>query len=88
VGKRLPVLKSDNHTVICESAVNKTRDPRPLAPLWDSTASYKDYFTFFLPSAPLTEMITRNIKIIMFLGSNVRRVRRANNLTAICEPIV
>jgi hypothetical protein len=25
----------------------------------------------------------RNIKIIMFLGSKVRRVRRANNLTAI-----
>jgi hypothetical protein len=27
-------------------------------------------------------------KIIMFLGSKVRRVRRANNLTAIYEPIV
>jgi hypothetical protein len=24
----------------------------------------------------------------MFLGSKVRRVRRADNLTAICEPIV
>jgi hypothetical protein len=24
----------------------------------------------------------------MFLGSEVRRVRRADNLTAICEPIV
>jgi hypothetical protein len=30
----------------------------------------------------------RNIKIIMFLGSKVRRVRSADNLTAICEPIV
>jgi hypothetical protein len=29
----------------------------------------------------------RNIKIIMFLGSKVRPVRRADNLTAICEPI-
>jgi hypothetical protein len=29
-----------------------------------------------------------NIKIIMFLGSKVRRVRRADNFTAICEPIV
>jgi hypothetical protein len=30
----------------------------------------------------------QNIKIIMFLGSKVRPVRRADNLTAICEPIV
>jgi hypothetical protein len=37
---------------------------------------------------PLTEMSTRNIKIIMFLWSKVRLVRRADNLTAICEPIV
>jgi hypothetical protein len=35
---------------------------------------------------PLTEMSTRNLKII--LGSKVRRVRRADNLTAIYEPIV
>jgi hypothetical protein len=32
-------------------------------------------------------MSTRNIKIIMFLGK-VRRVRKADNLTAIYEPIV
>jgi hypothetical protein len=31
---------------------------------------------------PLTEMSTGNIKIIMFLGSKVRPVRRADNLTA------
>jgi hypothetical protein len=37
---------------------------------------------------PLTEMNTRNIKIIMFLEGKVRLVRRADNLTAICEPIV
>jgi hypothetical protein len=36
----------------------------------------------------LTEMSTRNIKIIMFLGSKVRRVRKADNLTGIYEPIV
>jgi hypothetical protein len=36
---------------------------------------------------PLTEMSTRNIKIIMFLGSEVRLVCRADNLTAIYEPI-
>jgi hypothetical protein len=32
-------------------------------------------------------LLTRSIKI-MFMGSKVRRVRRADNLTAICEPIV
>jgi hypothetical protein len=37
---------------------------------------------------PLTEMSTRNIKIIMFLGSKVWLVREAENLTAISEPIV
>jgi hypothetical protein len=37
---------------------------------------------------PLAEMTTRNIKIIMFLGSRALPVRRANNLTAIYEPIV
>jgi hypothetical protein len=37
---------------------------------------------------PVTEMSTRNIKIIMFLGSKVRLVRKADNLTAIYEPIV
>jgi hypothetical protein len=31
---------------------------------------------------------TRNKQIIMYLGSKERRVRRADNLTAIYEPIV
>jgi hypothetical protein len=35
----------------------------------------------------LTEISTRNIKI-MFLGSKVRRVRKAHKLTAIYEPFV
>jgi hypothetical protein len=35
----------------------------------------------------VTEMSTRSIIIIMFLGSKVRLVRRANKLTAIYEPI-
>jgi hypothetical protein len=30
----------------------------------------------------------RDVKIIMFLGSKVRRVRRADNLTAISDLIV
>jgi hypothetical protein len=36
---------------------------------------------------PVTQMSTRNIKIIMFLGSKVRLVRRDDNLTAIYELI-
>jgi hypothetical protein len=39
-------------------------------------------------SQSLTEMSTRNIKIIMFIGSKVRLVHRADNLTAIYELIV
>jgi hypothetical protein len=30
----------------------------------------------------------RNMKIILFVGSKVRRVRKADNLTAIFEPII
>jgi hypothetical protein len=37
---------------------------------------------------PLTEMSTRNNEIIRFLGSKVRLMRKADYLTAICEPIV
>jgi hypothetical protein len=33
-------------------------------------------------------IININIKIIMFLGSKARLVRKADNLTAIYEPIV
>jgi hypothetical protein len=35
---------------------------------------------------PLTEMSTGNIKKLMFLGTKVRLVRGADNLTAIYEP--
>jgi hypothetical protein len=35
-----------------------------------------------------SEMSTTYRKIVMFVGSEVWRVRRADNLTAICEPIV
>jgi hypothetical protein len=37
---------------------------------------------------PVIDMSTRNIKIIMFLGSKVRLVRKADKLAAIYEPIV
>jgi hypothetical protein len=33
-------------------------------------------------------MMFVNIKTIMFLGSKVQRVRKADSFTAICEPIV
>jgi hypothetical protein len=36
----------------------------------------------------LTEISTRNNKIIMLVGSKVRRVRKADSLTTISEPIV
>jgi hypothetical protein len=36
---------------------------------------------------PLTEMSTRNRKI-MFLGSKVQPVRRADKLATVCEQIV
>jgi hypothetical protein len=36
----------------------------------------------------LTEMSTRHRKIIIFPGTKVRPVRRADNLATICEPIV
>jgi hypothetical protein len=36
----------------------------------------------------VTEMSTRSIKIIMFLGSKVWLVHRADSITAIYEPIV
>jgi hypothetical protein len=47
--------------------------------------------TLILPAAlgpGVYSASNRNRKIIMFLESKVRRGRRANNLTAICEPIV
>jgi hypothetical protein len=55
-----------------------------------------DFFLIYLisPAAlglgftqPVTQMSTRNRKV-MFLGSKVRRLRRADNLTAIFESIV
>jgi hypothetical protein len=38
-------------------------------------------------SQPLTEMSTRSRKI-MFMGNRAHPVRRGDNLTVICEPIV
>jgi hypothetical protein len=36
---------------------------------------------------PLTELSTRS-RILMFLGSRARQVRKTDNLAAICEPTV
>jgi hypothetical protein len=44
------------------------------------------YKTFFYSN--FLYDLHRNIEIIMFLGSKVRRVCRADNLTTIYEPIV
>jgi hypothetical protein len=41
--------------------------------------------SYMYNTQPVTEMSTRNLKIIMFLGSKVRPVRRADNLIAIYE---
>jgi hypothetical protein len=54
------------------------------------TSSFQPHYALGF-TQPLTEISTRNIKIIiiiMFLGSKVRLVRGADNLTAIYEPIV
>jgi hypothetical protein len=47
----------------------------------------KTQFKTLSYNKPLTEMSTKNIKIIMFLGSKVRWVRRAVKLTTISETI-
>jgi hypothetical protein len=68
----------------------------PLFLLGYAVVIYIGFFLVLLLAIPplsifsmLTEMSTRNMKIIiMFLGSKVRQVRRADNLTAICEPNV
>jgi hypothetical protein len=41
-----PARKTDNLTAICESIVLKMWKPRCLTTLWDSTACYRDSFTF------------------------------------------
>jgi hypothetical protein len=54
-------------------------------------ASFSRMYFFVMTlgfTQPLTEMSTRSITIIMFLGSEARPVLRANNLTAICVSIV
>jgi hypothetical protein len=52
------------------------------------TVNQKNYLKDLGFTQPPPEISTRNIKIIMFLGSKVRRVRRADNLTTIYERIV
>jgi hypothetical protein len=45
-------------------------------------------YTFLEIPATTFVLDTKNLKVIMFLGSKVRRVHRADNLTVICDPIV
>jgi hypothetical protein len=49
---------------------------------------YNPYIFLTFTTQPVTNVSTRNIKIIIFLGSKVRRMRKTDNLTTICEPIV
>jgi hypothetical protein len=65
---------------------------RPVCPGVRRPSGTHDQFFFLLEisfrralgfTQSLTEMRIRNVKIIMFLGSKVRPVRRADNLTAI-----
>jgi hypothetical protein len=77
------------HEGHCSQRVVKALRYKPAGSGFDSR--WGEFLNLPNPSGrtrPLTEMSTRNIKIIMFLGSKVRPVRRANNLTAFCEPIV
>jgi hypothetical protein len=70
------------HPTVCHATPGK---PKPIA----SALQYVTVRFIALGFAqPLIEMSTRNIKIIMFLGIKVRRVRKFDNLTAICAPIV
>jgi hypothetical protein len=74
-------------TLMCYATNRKAADSRP----HEVNEFYSIYL--ILPAAtgsgftqPITEMSTRSRK--MFLGSRLRPVRRAHNLTSIREPIV
>jgi hypothetical protein len=54
----------------------------------DATSFPEPAQTRELSQKLLTEMSIRDIKLIMFWGSKVWWVRKADNLTAIYEPIV
>jgi hypothetical protein len=58
---------------------------REFEPRWDEIVNLPNPSGRTRPTQPLTEMSTGNIKK-MFLGSKVRLVRGADNLTAIYEP--
>jgi hypothetical protein len=47
-GKGRPARKADNLTAICEPIVYKMWEPQHLTTLWDSTACYRDTFTYYM----------------------------------------
>jgi hypothetical protein len=47
-GKVRPASKADNITAVCKPIVYRMWEPQRLTTLWDSTAFYRDGFTFTL----------------------------------------
>jgi hypothetical protein len=47
-GKGRPARKADNLTAICVPIVYKMWEPRRLTTIWNSTACYRDSFTFYV----------------------------------------
>jgi hypothetical protein len=62
----------------------RSRFPYPMRWFFKFTWTFRPHCALGF-TQPLTEMSTRNIKLIRFLRNKVRRVHRPNNLTAICE---
>jgi Na+/melibiose symporter-like transporter len=56
------------------------------AGIWLSGPTLQQFAQIIVPNS--AQFIYYTLTVWMFLGSKVRRVRSADNLTAICEPIV
>jgi hypothetical protein len=72
------------HFIEPESSIPNSQE-LPTCPILSQTHPVHITLGF---TQPLTEISTRNIKIIMLLGREVRRVCRVDNLTTICESTV
>jgi hypothetical protein len=66
---------------------NSNFDPSVVQPVGCATADHTVIIILIIIIITI-EMSTKNIKIIIFLGCRAQTVRRADNITAICEPIV
>jgi hypothetical protein len=81
---RFNPMENPLHSVVAKALFYK-QEGRGFDTRWDESLNLPNPSGF---PQPLTKISARNIKIIMFLGSKVRRVSRADNLTDIREPIV